>query len=129
MAKTHGKGGSIDIGANLLGETVSWTIDENIDVADQTAQGDTAKTYLTGIADWSGSAECLFDKADTAQAAATLGSTATTHFHPEGQTTGDADWNGTALITAVSLSAPMGDVVKISYTFQGNGALTKGTHA
>ena len=128
MAKTHGKDASVEVGTTLIAETIDWTLDENIDLADQTAQGDTAKTYLTGIADWTASVNCLIDQADTGgQGAFTLGAAATVHFFPEGQVSGDADWTGASIITAISTNAPIGDVVKISFSLQGNGALTKGT--
>jgi predicted secreted protein len=123
MAIVHGKDGRVLIGASTMGSTVSWSLDISGETADKSAQGDTWKSHLAGLSGWSGTVEAHFDDDDAAQSAAAILSSATMHFYPEGTGTPKPDWNGTATITGINYSTPIGDVVKVSFNFEGDGAL------
>jgi hypothetical protein len=51
----------------------------------------------------------------------------TVKFYPEGATTGDKYYTGTALVTGISRSASVDGMVDASYSLKGTGALTLAT--
>ncbi len=69
-----------------------------------------------------------FDKVTGALSAVGLGTVPTwLRPYPDGETSGDVELTGDAIVTGVSRSIPFDGIVTISFTFQGNGALTVGT--
>ena len=93
--------------------------------------GDSWRTHLTGLKTWDGTVECMWDDTDTnGQEALTVGSSVSLTLCPEGDTTGDYTLAGTATVTGVTNTQSYDNtVVTRSFTFQGSGALTIGTHA
>ncbi len=127
MANHVGKDGLIKIGTDTLGELRSWSYSVVGEVIEDTAMGDTARTYQAGLTTWSGSAEAYWDEGDTAQTALTAGASVTLSFYPEGADAGDTYYTGSALVTEVSSTATMDGMVEISFSFTGSGALTTTT--
>lgn len=127
MAATHGKNGSVKIGSDTLGETTKWSLNINTETADTTTQGDTWQSHLVGIAGWSGSCDALFDQADTAQAALEVGDSVTLGFYWDGQGSGKKYYSGTASVTGIQPESDMKGPNKVSFSFQGNGALAIST--
>ena len=127
MANHVGKDGIVKIGSDDLGELRSWNYSVVGEVIEDTAMGDTARTYQAGLTTWSGSAEAFWDEADTAQTALTAGSSVTLSFYPEGDTTGDTYYSGTAIVTEVCSTAAMEGMVEVSFSVTGSGALTSAT--
>jgi predicted secreted protein len=133
MAIVHGKDGRVLVTATPtnIGSTVSWSLDLAGDVADKSAQGDSWKSHLGGMPGWSGTIEALFDDEDTTgQGALTALASVELHFYPEGAGSGNPDWDGQATITGINYSVPLGDAVKVSFNFEGDGILDQsGTQA
>lgn len=133
MATHWGNEGLVRVGAATVAEVTEFEFTQSVAVVDDTAMGDQWKTHITGsgIKEWSGSLTCHWDETDTAgQEALVVGSSVTLQLHPEGNTTGDKYWNGTASITEVTLNAVMdGKTITRSFNFVGNGALTQSTVA
>lgn len=127
MAVTHGKNGSVKIGTDVVGHTTKWTLNINVETADTTVQGSSWQSHLAGIPGWSGSCDALFDRADTAQGAADVGDSVTVGFYSDGTGTGKKYYSGTATITGIQPESDMKGANKISFSFQGNGALTTET--
>ena len=128
MATHHGNDGRIHVGANAVAEVSEFSVDEAIDIVEDTAQGDTAKTHLTGLTEWSGSASCWWDETDTnGQEAMGIGDSVTLNLYPEGSGAGARYMTGTATISAVRVGVPKDNVVTREIDFVGNGALTHGT--
>lgn len=127
MATHHGKEGVVKTGSNITGEVTSFTLETSADVVEDTALGDSAKTFVAGRTSFSGTIECHFDETDTSQEECTVGSSLTFTLLPEGNTTGDASYTGTGIVTGMSISNAMEGIVARSITFQGSGALTVGT--
>jgi hypothetical protein len=128
MATHHGKDGTVKVGANTVAEIMSWSLDESADTVEDTAMGDSAKSYIVGTTDASGSMECHWDETDTTgQGALTVGSSVTINLYPEGADTGDTYATGTALINSVGVSVDMGSIVSRSFGFQVTGGITWGT--
>ena len=128
MATHHGNDGRIKVGANTIAEITNWQVTQTIATADDSAAGDTWTTHNTGKRSWSGSCTAWFDDTDTnGQAALTIGASVTLNFYPEGDTTGDPEWSGTATVTSRGANAPHNGNVPININFLGDGALTEGT--
>jgi hypothetical protein len=93
--------------------------------------GDTYNTHIaaSGIKEWSGSMTCHGDETDTnGQQAMTPGASVTLNLYPEGSTSGDTYYTGTASITERSQTVKTdGETIRASFTFMGNGVLTRAT--
>ena len=130
MATFSGSDGVILVGTDQIAEVRSYSIDETMDTLEDTAMGDTSRTYKTSLKSFSGSADVFFDDTDTAgQGALTVGSEVTLNVQFEGNTTGDHKMSGTVLITGRTISASFDGMVEASISFQGTGALTESTVA
>jgi hypothetical protein len=130
MATFTGSDGVILVGTDQIAEVRSYSIDETMDTLEDTAMGDTSRTYKTSLKSFSGSADVFFDDTDTAgQGALTVGSEVTLNVQFEGNTTGDHKMSGTVLITGRTISASFDGMVEASISFQGTGALTESTVA
>ena len=127
MAVHHGKEGEVVVGGSAVGELVSFTIETTGDVVESTKMADAAKTFIAGRTSFSGSLEMHFDEADSVQTQLTAGASITFKLLPEGSSTGDRKFEGSSVITGMSVSQPLDGVVARSVTFQGTGALTIGT--
>ncbi len=143
MAAFSGKQGSVEFNNAVtpIANVLSWTIDATADVADATVMSAVAYTAAThwkdfeiGFKDWTGTVECLLDDSgldpdlDTDFAQDTNGLTLTLFAgmistdQQEGATV--RKYEGNALITGISVNVDKNDVVKVTYTFQGSGALS-----
>ena len=127
MANHKGSEGTVYIGADAIAEIKSYNVNESMNVIDDSNIGDTAKTYQSGSTEWDGSVDVFWDELDTAQVAMTSGASVTIKFYPEGTTTGDKYYTGTALVTGISRSASVDGMVDASYSLKGTGALTLAT--
>lgn len=130
MANHKGSEGTVTIGANAIAELQSWSLSEQANTIDDTTINDTARTFQSGTTTWSGSAEAFWDETDTSgQGALTAGASVTLNMYPEGNTSGDTYYTGTALVTGIQRSGSNDAIVSVSFTFQGTGALTESTVA
>jgi len=128
MATFSGSDGVILVGTNQVAEVRSYSIDETMDTLEDTAMGDTSRTYKTSLKSFSGSADVFFDDTDTSgQGGLTVGTSATLNIQMEGNTTGDHKLSGTVLVTGRTITASFDGLVEASITFQGTGALTEST--
>lgn len=125
MAVHKGSEGLVKIGANTIAEVKSYSIEESADTVETTSMGDVARTYLPSLTTFSGTIECHWDETDTTgQGAMTIGAQVLLNLYPEGSDSGDSYYSGNVIITGVSRSAAMDDIVAATYSFQGTGALT-----
>ena len=129
MATFLGKGGTVQVGSNSIAEIRSYSIDETTDVIEDSSMGDSSKTYLVTLKDFSGTVDVLFDDTDTnGQTALSVGSSVTLNFAPEGTGSGAVKLTGTALVTGKSVSASFDGLVESSISVQGSGGLTTSTY-
>ena len=128
MATFAGSGGIIKIGSSAVAEVRYYSIDETMDTLEDTAMGDTSRTYKASLKTFSGSADVFFDDTDTTgQGALTVGSTGTLSILMEGDTSGDHNLSGSILVTGRTITGSFDGLVESSITFQGTGALGEGT--
>jgi hypothetical protein len=130
MAAYSGKNGLIKAGATPVGESKGWTIDEEIEAHDATAQRDATRKDVAGFASFTGSFTVNDDPADLGQQALTLGAEIAFEFMSQGETTGRPKLSGTCLITKIGHVVPMEGINERSYDFKSNGgALVSGAVA
>lgn len=109
-----------------MAEVISWSLTETGNVADDTAIGDTTMTHKQGNTSWSGSISCYWDETDsTGQEAMTANASVDLSLLPDGATTGDIDFNGTATIVSIERSGGIDAIVTANFSFTGNGDLTR----
>jgi predicted secreted protein len=128
MASHIGRDGIVKVGANTVAEVKSFSIEESADTVETTKMTDVARSHAITLTSFSGSLDCFWDETDTTgQGALTIGASVTLALYPEGDTTGDTYYSGTALVTGVSRSASFDGMVEASISVQGTGALTAST--
>jgi hypothetical protein len=128
MAVHTGSEGTVRVGSNTIAEIRSFSIEESHDAIEKTAMGDSYRSFAAGLSSWSGTIECWWDETDTSgQGALDVGASVTLNLYPEGATTGDIYYSGTALISGKTISASADGMVEASYSVQGSGGLTEST--
>lgn len=126
MATIKGNGGVVKVGSDAIAEIRSFSIDETSDTIEDTAMGDTYRTFKTSLKSWSGSVDIFFDDTDTTgQGALVPGAEATVTFYVEGDDAGSHTLSGSAIVTSRSISTSFDGMVEASLSLQGNGALTE----
>ena len=127
MATHHGKEGVITIGGTTLNNATGFTVDTTHDVVEDTALGDSMKSFLVGRGTFTFSIDMNFDETDSGQTALVQGAELTFAFLPEGNESGDRKFSGSGIVTGMSVSVPLGGVITRTVTGQGTGGLTIGT--
>jgi predicted secreted protein len=127
MATHTGSEGFVRVGANTIAEIRSYSIEETADTVEDTSMGDTYRTHKTTLKAFSGSVDVFWDETDTnGQTALTPGSVVTIGFYPEGATTGDVFYTGSAIVTSKTITGSFDGMVESTINIQGTGALTTG---
>lgn len=128
MAVHKGSEGTVKVGANAIAEIRSYSLEESADTLETTTMGDSARTYLPSLSTFSGSVDVYWDESDTTgQGALTIGAEVTLNVYPEGDTSGDTYYTGSAIVTGVTRSGSFDGMVEASISVQGTGALTSAT--
>ena len=128
MATHAGSEGTVKSGANAIAEIRSFSLEESADTIEDTTMGDASRTYLTGLKTFSGSVDVFWDETDTnGQVSFAVGSSVTLAVYPEGDTSGDTFYSGTAIVTGRTITSSFDGMVEASFTLQGTGALTATT--
>jgi len=128
MATHTGSQGTVKVGSNAVAELKSWSLDQTQDTVETTKLGDTVKTYSVTQSSSSGTMDCFWDETDTnGQVACSIGATVTLNLYPEGATSGDTYYTGSAIITSVGVSQTHDGIVERTIGFQVSGAVTIGT--
>jgi len=127
MATHHGKEGVVKAGGTAIGELTGFTLETTADVVEDTQLSDATKSFLAGRTSFSGTLEMSYDETDSPQQTLTVGSSISFVLLPEGDTSGDESFTGSGIVTGMSVNNAMDAVITRSVTFQGTGALTRGT--
>jgi len=127
MATHTGSEGTIKIGANTLGELRSFSLESTAETIEDTSMGDTSRTYKVGLKTFTGTASVFFDETDTAQTALVAGAEITLNVYPEGASSGDTYYTGSAIVTGRTINSSFDGMVEAEISFQGTGALTEST--
>ena len=128
MANHKGSEGLVKVGANTVAEVRSWSLSEEAETIEDTAMGDAARTFQVGLKTWSANVTAFWDETDTnGQVAMAAGSSITLNLYPEGATSGDTYYTGTALVTSTERSAELDGMVEMTFDATGTGALSTAT--
>ena len=128
MATHKGAEGLVKVGSATVAEVRTWSINTNADTIEDTAMGDTARTYLTGLTNADASVDVFWDETDSAgQTALTPGASVTLVLYPEGASSGDVYYTGTAIVTSKSITGSFDGMVEASISAQYTGAVSTAT--
>lgn len=128
MPNHKGSEGSVYIASDLIAEVRDWSMSQSADTIEDTIMGETARTFKPGLTGWEGSISCWWDETDTnGQQALTVGAEVVINLYPEGNTSGDTYFTGSAIVTSIERSAALDGMVEVSFSYQGNGALSEST--
>ena len=127
MATHFGKEGVVTAGGTGIGELTSYTLETTADVVEDTQLSDSTKSFVTGRTSFSGTLEMSYDETDTPQQTLTAGTSIAFILAPEGNASTDETFTGTGIITGMSINVSLDGITTRSVTFQGTGALTRGT--
>lgn len=127
MATHTGSEGTIKIGSDTLGELRSFSLESTAETIEDTSMGDTSRTYKVGLKTFTGTASVFFDETDTAQTALVAGAEITLNVYPEGASSGDTYYTGSAIVTGRTINSSFDGMVEAEISFQGSGALTEST--
>ena len=128
MAVHKGSEGTVKVGANDIVEIRSYSIEESADTLETSTMGDTARTYVPSLTTFTASVDVYWDETDsTGQGALSIGAEVTLNVYPEGDTSADTYYTGSAIVTGVTRTASFDGLVEASITLQGTGALTEST--
>lgn len=127
MATHTGSEGLIKIGTTTVGELRSYTLEQTADTIEDTSMGDSSRTYKSALKGFSGSASLFFDEADAGQILIVVGGSITIKVFPEGASSGDKFYEGSAIVTGYNVSASFDGMVEAEMTFTGTGALSLST--
>lgn len=127
MATHIGNEGVVLSGNNTVGEIASFELTETMVTADDSALTDVWDTHLAGSRSWNATVTARWDETDIGQGDLTIGASVTLKLYPEGNTSGDTFYSGTASVTSLSHSASRNTTQEVTFECTGNGNLTIAT--
>ena len=127
MATHFGKEGVVTAGGTGIGELTGYTLETTADVVEDTQLSDATKSFVAGRTSFSGTLEMSYDETDSPQQTLTAGTTIAFILAPEGNCSGDETFTGSGIVTGMSVNVSLDGITTRSVTFQGTGALTRGT--
>ena len=128
MATITGENGKVMWGpdsggaTNTVASVRSWTVEHVKDTVENTAMGDAARTYLSGLHAFTGTMEVLYDSTEDGDAIFDPANDATLSVEFFPSATG-VKYVGDVIVTSVSRTASFDDVVSATVSFQGTGVL------
>ena len=124
-----GKNGKVCLGTNKIIGIKNWSLSLNVSTLETTALGEDWKSYILGLKEWTATSDGDYavtshdGKIDIQGGLQTAYLTGTpvvlrlyvdeTHYY-----------TGSAVVTSLSIDDPVADIVGISISFTGTGALT-----
>lgn len=132
MATTTGSEGTVKVGTagsdTAIAEIRSFSIEETGDTLETTSMGDTARTHVASLKTFTATVDVFWDETNTGgQVALQVGSSVTLNLYPEGATSGDTYYTGTAIVTGRTINSTFDGLVEMTISVQGSGALTETT--
>ena len=134
MTTHKGNSGVARVGGTptIIAELGEWTVTETEGTVEDTAMGDTARTYVAdGLPTWTASVNAHYYPGDTnGQAVCLIGESLAWEFGSEGTGAGANKLTGTGIITSRQIGpVSNANIVQLQLQIQGTGALTHGTYS
>lgn len=128
MANHLGNEGQVKVGSNVVAELRSFALTYSAELVEDTVIGDAAKTFQAIQKSWEASLEVFWDETDTqGQMALTPGASVTLNMYPEGSSSGDTYYTGSAIVESLEVKGTHNGLVEASMKVRGNGDLSKTT--
>lgn len=133
MATTKGTGGFVkiaDAGGSVanVAEVRSYSFDTTADTIEDTAMGDSARTYKPSLTSSTFSVEVYWDNSDTnGQLVFQEGNEVDFELYPTGTGTGETYYSGSGIVTSKTITASFDGMVEASFSVQVSGAVTEAT--
>lgn len=128
MATHTSASGVIKVGSNAVAEVTGFSIEHSGDTVEDTVIGDSARTYLHTLKSFTATIDCFWDETDTdGQEDIDVGDSLTFNIYPEGDSSGDAYYSGTGIVTGMTVSTAVGEMITRTFSIQGSGDLTHTT--
>lgn len=122
-----GREGLVKISSTTIGELKNYSLSHSSDTVEDSVIGDTYRTRVATMKMWSVSGDMFWDETDAGQLLMTIGSSVTLNLYPEGASSGDYYYSGSAIVTKFDVTANFDGLVEASTAFEGNGTLTTTT--
>lgn len=136
MATLTGNNGKITIGGTQVLNVKTYSVDIKSDTIETSAMTTDVRTFVKGMASWSGSADVIVDMSNL-----TGGATAIAALIATGGAVGDSaaacvfyldsvgspagkNFNGNAIVTGFNVKSSMDGMIEGTISFQGSGAIT-----
>lgn len=131
MAFNHGSVATMSLDGTDVSEYLSEAgLEREIDSAETSALGTTAKTYVPGLTDASFSLSGMFDPTIDAALDGWHGVASVPFiYHPAGDGNGLVEYTGNAILTSYGISTSVDDMASIEAEFQVTGPVTRGVQS
>ncbi len=134
MATLSGNDGSIVVGSTTVAAVRNFSVEITADTIETTVMGQENRTYVRGLASFSGSADIYFDPTEFDGAEATFNPTNSSNavgdapvavkFYVKQDASNDQVFTGNVIVTGYTVNSSMDGMVEASISFQGSGATT-----
>ena len=139
MATLTGNNGALTVNGNSVAAVRNFSVEMTADTIETTTMGVDVRTYLTGMSQFSGSADIYFDAADfdtyettfnpTSGLVGASGVAVKFYIQENYSSTSDYAFTGNVIVTGYTVNSSMDGMVEASISFQGTGATTYSTTA
>lgn len=124
-----GNGGVVSVGGTPVAELRDYSIEQTSEVVTSASMGDTWMANQATQRSWTASFNAYWDPTEAQAASLQVGASVAIIFYPEGNTTGNVQYSGTAIVNSISNSASFDGLIEASFSVTGDGALSTGTVA
>jgi predicted secreted protein len=139
MATLTGNNGAITLNGNSVAAVRNFSVEMTADTIETSVMGTDVRTYLTGMSQFSGSADVYFDAADfdtyettfnpTAGLVGASGVAVKLYLAENYASTSDYAFTGSVIVTGYTVNSSFDGMVEASISFQGTGGTTYSTTA
>lgn len=139
MATLTGNNGAVSINSVNVASVRNFSIEMAADTVETTTMGTDVRTYITGLSQFSGSADIYFDASDfdtyestfnpTAGLVGASGVAVKLYLAENYSSTSDYAFTGNVIVTGYTVNSSFDGMVEASISFQGTGATTYSTTA
>lgn len=139
MATLTGNNGAVSINSVNVASVRNFSIEMAADTVETTTMGTDVRTYITGLSQFSGSADIYFDASDfdtyestfnpTAGLVGASGVAVKLYLAENYSSTSDYAFTGNVIVTGYTVNSSFDGMVEASISFQGTGATAYSTTA
>jgi predicted secreted protein len=139
MATLTGNNGAVSINSVNVASVRNFSVEIAADTIETTTMGTDVRTYVSGLSQFSGSADIYFDAADfdtyestfnpTAGLVGASGVAVKLYIQENYASTSDYAFTGNVIVTGYTVNSSFDGMVEASISFQGTGATTYSTTA